>query len=334
MRIIFAGTPPFAATALAALIDAAPERGWTLPLVLSQPDRPAGRGLKLTASAVKQLALAHGLAVHTPSSLSLSRGGHEADQAHEAIRAAQPDIWVVAAYGLILPQVVLDMPQGCVAADGTRVTALNIHASLLPRWRGAAPVARAIEAGDPRTGITIMKMEAGLDTGPALLTETMPIGPQDTSATLTERLAHCGARLIVDALDRIGQLVPQPQPSEGVTYAHKITKPEAMLDFNMSAHVLARKVRALNPFPGASAVVQGGAIKIWSAKALDETASAPAGTIVRADADGVWVACGQSSVLCMTELQRPGARRMPAGAFLAGCALTVGERFERVVPIS
>src|SRR5512136_1923247 len=197
MRIVFAGTPPFAAAALAALIEAAPAHGWTVPLVLSQPDRPSGRGMKMTASAVKQLALAHGLAVDTPASL---RKGDEAAAARQRLRDARPDVLVVAAYGLILPQEVLDIPAGLRPGWSPRLTAINIHASLLPRWRGAAPIARAIEAGDADTGITLMQMEAGLDTGPMLLVERMAIGPDDSSASLTDKLARLGASLIVRGL--------------------------------------------------------------------------------------------------------------------------------------
>ncbi len=326
MRIVYAGTPDFAATALAALIAAAPARGWTIALVLSQPDRPAGRGLKLTPSAVKRLAIEHGLTVDTPETLSLKKGGAAAEAAHERLRAAQPDVLVVAAYGLLLPQAVLDIPRGLIAADGTRITALNIHGSLLPRWRGAAPVARAIEAGDTHTGITIMQMEAGLDTGPMLLSERLPIEAHDTSATLTERLAQCGARLIVHALDDIAQLRPQPQPEVGVTYAHKLDKREAALDFGLSAITLEHKVRALNPFPGATATLRGETLKVWSAL-VEEKTTAPAGTVLRADASGIHVACTQG-VLVLTEVQRAGARRMAARDLLAGFAIATGERFD------
>src|SRR5512136_985482 len=223
MRIVFAGTPPFAAAALAALIEAAPAHGWTVPLVLSQPDRPSGRGMKMTASAVKQLALAHGIAVDTPASL---RKGDEAAAARQRLREAAPDVLVVAAYGLILPQEVLDIPAGLRRDWSPPLTAINIHASLLPRWRGAAPIARAIEAGDATTGITIMQMDAGLDTGPMLLAESVPIAPDATAAALTDALAALGARLIVDALARADRLVATPQP-DGATYASKIDKAEA-----------------------------------------------------------------------------------------------------------
>lgn len=332
MRIVFAGTPDFAAAALRALIAAAPAQGWVLPLVLSQPDRPAGRGMKLAASAVKRLALEHDLTVDTPITLSRKKGGEHAAQAEAAIerlRAAQPDVLVVAAYGLILPQAVLDLPRGLPTADGTRITAVNIHASLLPRWRGAAPVARAIEAGDRDTGITLMQMEAGLDTGPMLDVERMAIAADDTSASLTTRLADAGARLLVQGLARSAQWQSQPQPQAGVTYAHKLDKSEAALDFCLPATTLERKVRAFNPFPGATAMWRGETLKIWAAQPLPETIAAAAGTVLRADAEGIRVACGQGTLL-LTEAQRPGARRMAVRDLLAGFAIEAGQRFERV----
>jgi methionyl-tRNA formyltransferase len=327
MRIVFAGTPEFAAAALAALIAAAPPRGWSIPLVLSQPDRPAGRGMKFTASAVKQLAVAHGVAVDTPVTLSLKKGGADAQAAHDRLRAVQPDVLVVAAYGLILPQAVLDIPRGLLAANGARVTALNIHASLLPRWRGAAPIARAIEAGDATTGITIMQMEAGLDTGPMLLAQRMPIDRRDTGGTLAARLAECGALLIVRALDMFERLTPLPQPESGVTYARKIEKNESALDFTAPAAVLERRIRAFDPFPGVRAALRGTTLKFWSAEVADESAPALPGTVLRADASGIHIACA-GSVLVVGELQRPGARRLPAHEFLAGFPIVIGERFE------
>ena len=329
MRIVFAGTPEFAATALAALIEAAPARGWTLPLVLSRPDRPAGRGMKLAASAVKQLALAHGIDVDTPATLNPNKGGAQAQAAHDRLRAARPDVLVVAAYGLILPQAVLDIPDGLIAAGGARITALNIHASLLPRWRGAAPIARAIEAGDSETGITIMQMAAGLDTGPMLLAERVTIDTRDTGAALTARLAACGARLIVQALETIERLTPQAQPEAGVSYASKIDKREAALDFNAPAAVLERRIRAFDPFPGATAILRGAALKFWSAEVSSVPAAHLPGTVERADDSGIHIACGEA-MLVVTELQRPGARRLPAREFLAGFPVAVGERFDAV----
>src|SRR5262249_14266463 len=256
MRVAFAGTPEFAAVALDALLRA----GIKVPLVLTQPDRPAGRGMKLQASAVKQRALAAGLPVAQPHGLKLDgRYGADAAAAREALLAADPDVMVVAAYGLILPQWVLDLPRkGC----------LNIHASLLPRWRGAAPIHRAIEAGDAETGITIMQMDAGLDTGDMLRMEREPILPDDTTGRLHDRLAALGARLVVKALEQISttDLAQRPQPLEGITYAHKIDKSEGMIDWTQPAVVIERRIRAFNPFPGASTTLLGEPIKLWGAQ--------------------------------------------------------------------
>jgi len=321
MRIVFAGTPSFAAAALAALIDAAPGRGWTIPLVLSQPDRPAGRGMKLTAGAVKQLAQAHGIPVDTPASL---RKGDEAAAARQRLRDAAPDVLVVAAYGLILPQDVLDIPAGLRPGWSPRLTAINIHASLLPRWRGAAPIARAIEAGDESTGITIMQMDAGLDTGPMLLAGAVPISPEATSGALTDTLAGLGARLIVEALSRVSELVATPQP-DGATYAPKIDKAEAWLDWTQPNRALARRVRAFDPYPGASTLLQGTPIKVWRAAAVSARSTAVPGTVIDAEAAGVTIACGDGA-LRVTELQRPGGKRLGAREFLAGFPLRAGER--------
>jgi methionyl-tRNA formyltransferase len=316
MRVMFAGTPEFAAVALAALHDA----GHEIVLVLTQPDRPAGRGMKLQASPVKQFALSHGMAVAQPQGLKLDgKYPNDAAQARDAILAAQADVMVVAAYGLILPQWVLDAPRlGC----------LNIHASLLPRWRGAAPIHRAIEAGDAQTGITIMQMDAGLDTGDMLLVEAETIRPDDTTASLHDRLAALGGRLIVQALTdaQAGRLSAHPQPEAGVTYAHKIDKAEAAIDWQQSADVIARRVRAFHPFPGATAQCEGESLKLWQAVAEVTPSTASPGTVLQADATGVRVACGQG-VLCVTELQRAGGKRLSADAFLRGFALKPGQSF-------
>jgi methionyl-tRNA formyltransferase len=321
MRIAFAGTPPFAAAALAALLQASPARGWTVPLVLSQPDRPSGRGMKLTASAVKQLALDRGIAVATPGSL---RRGEEAVEARQRLRDAAPDVLVVAAYGLILPPDVLDIPAGLRPGWKPALTAINSHASLLPRWRGAAPIARAIEAGDATTGITIMQMDAGLDTGPMLLSEPVPIGPETTTAELTAVLGALGARLIVQALAGVEGLVATPQP-DGATYASKIDKAEAWLDWSQPSVVLARKIRAFDPFPVASTVLRGAHVKLWRAVPVEEASAIGAGTVMAADANGVLIACGHG-VLRVTELQRAGGRRLSAREFLAGFPVQAGER--------
>lgn len=302
MKIVFAGTPEFAARALEALLAA----GHQVVLVLTQPDRPAGRGMKLQASAVKKVALAHGIPMFQPERLK--------DPAtHEPIRAAcvehGAELMVVAAYGLILPQAVLDLPRrGCI----------NIHASLLPRWRGAAPIHRAIEAGDAQTGITIMQMEAGLDTGPMLLSAAIDIDPQDTTGSLHNRLAELGGKLAVDALARLDQLPAVPQPDGGVTYANKIDRAEARLDWSQPATVLARRLRAFNPFPGAVVTLAGEAIKVWRGEVV--AASGRPGQVLAVDADGIVVACGDDA-LRLTELQKPGGRRVTSADFLHGSAL-------------
>ncbi|QDX82142.1 methionyl-tRNA formyltransferase [Denitratisoma sp. DHT3] len=304
MKVVFAGTPEFAAWALEAIIAA----GFEVSLVLTQPDRPAGRGQKLQASAVKQTALAHGLPVYQPERLKDAAS-------HAPIRAAAGDVMVVAAYGLILPQAVLDIPaRGCI----------NIHASLLPRWRGAAPIQRAIEAGDAETGVAIMQMEAGLDTGPVLLTESLPIDAADTAASLHDKLAAQGARLIVEALRRLPTLTPVPQPEAGVTYAHKIEKAEGRLDWTRSAVELGRRIRAFNPFPGAVAQYGDTPIKIWNA--VPAAGAAAPGTILQADAASLIVACGEGA-LALTELQKPGGKRLTAADFLRSFPLRAGDRF-------
>ncbi|GAA4332792.1 methionyl-tRNA formyltransferase [Pigmentiphaga soli] len=308
MRLVFAGTPEFARVALAALIAA----GHEVALALTQPDRPAGRGLRLTPSPVKAEALAAGIPVLQPRSLRLDgRYPDEAAAAHEALRAARADAMIVAAYGLILPQSVLDIPRlGC----------LNIHASLLPRWRGAAPIQRAIEAGDERTGITIMQMDAGLDTGPMLLAEAVDIGPEQSAGALHDVLAALGGRLIVAALERAAGpgLAPRPQPAEGVTYAAKLDKSEAPLDCGQPAAVLARRVRAFDPVPGATLRLPWLAepVKVWKARALPAAAGdAAPGTVLHAGPDGIDVATADG-VLRLLELQKAGGKRQPVDVFV------------------
>lgn len=307
MKVIFAGTPEFAAQALAALIEA----GHQIPLVLTQPDRPAGRGMKLTASPVKALALKHDLRVEQPLTLKDAT-------AQQVVADVGADVMVVAAYGLILPQAVLTMPRlGC----------LNIHASLLPRWRGAAPIQRALLAGDRETGITIMQMDVGLDTGDMLLEEILPIAADDTAQTLHDKLAALGARAIVAALDRLqqGTLSPRPQDSALATYAAKLTKEEGKIDWKLSAEQLSRSVRAYNPFPVAQAEFKGEVWRIWQAK--PGAGQGEPGEILRADKEGILVACG-SGALLLTEIQKAGGKRMPAANFLAGNPVLVGERFD------
>ena len=304
MRLIFAGTPEFAATALQAIVAA----GHQVALVLTQPDRPAGRGMALQPSAVKKVALDHGIEVFQPLTLK--------DAAAQAkIAAVGAEIMVVAAYGLILPQVVLDLPRlGCI----------NIHGSLLPRWRGAAPIQRALLAGDAETGVCIMQMEAGLDTGPVLLRGAFPIEATDTTATLHDRLAALGATLVVEALGKL-PLPAEPQPAEGVTYAHKIEKAEALIDWSKSAAELDRHIRAFNPFPGAQALFGGQTVKIWQARPVD--AEGEKGTILAIDRSILLVACGAGG-LAVSELQKAGGKRLPVQQFLAGHPLKVGDRFD------
>lgn len=315
MRVVFAGTPEFARVALQRLINA----GFTVPLVLTQPDRPAGRGMKLQASPVKQCALEHGIPVAQPRSLRLDgKYPQDAAEARAALEAAQADVMVVAAYGLILPIWTLEQPpHGC----------LNIHASLLPRWRGAAPIHRAIEAGDAETGVTIMQMDAGLDTGDMLLMERLAIAPTDTTALLHDRLATLGADLIVRALEQVasGQLRATHQPAQGVTYAHKIEKAESTVDWSLPATVIGQRIRAFDPFPGVSTVLSGEVIKLWCCEidSCSRPSGAASGQILSVNSAGVTVACGDGA-LRLTTLQRAGGKRLAAADFLRGFALEPG----------
>ncbi len=304
MRVIFAGTPEFAAQALGAIIEA----GHEVALVLTQPDRPGGRGMALQASPVKKLALEKGIEVFQPLSL-------RDDDAQAVVSAVGAEVMVVAAYGLILPQRVLDMPRfGC----------LNIHASLLPRWRGAAPIQRALLAGDAETGVCIMQMEAGLDTGPVLLRAAFPITADDTSASLHDRLAGTGARLIVEALASL-PLPAEAQAVDGVTYARKIEKAEALIDWRKPAAELDRHIRAFNPFPGAQAMLGGQVIKIWRAAAVDGRGEI--GRIISVDRSHLLVGCGEGA-LAISELQKAGGKRLAVQQFLAGNPLQAGDCFE------
>jgi len=300
VRLGFAGTPEFAAVALRAVLAA----GHRVELVLTQPDRAAGRGLAERPSAVKRLAQAAGLQLLQPTTLR--------DAAvQERIRASDLDALIVAAYGLILPQAVLDLPRwGCI----------NIHASLLPRWRGAAPIQRAILAGDSETGVSIMQMDAGLDSGPVLLAAAQPIRDEDTAASLHDRLAAQGAGLVVEVLDRL-PLPASPQPAGGITHASKLDKAEAVLDWRLPAAQLARQVRAFNPHPGASFTLQGKVLKVWAARPV--VGNGRPGIILQADRDALLVACGEGA-LCLDEVQQPGGRRLPAAEFLNGAPVSVG----------
>jgi methionyl-tRNA formyltransferase len=307
MRIVFAGTPAFAAHSLKALIEA----GHEIALVLTRPDRPAGRGLKLAAGDVKQLAEQARLPLLQPQTLKDA-------QLHTHLHAAGAHAMVVAAYGLILPLAVLELfPAGCI----------NIHASLLPRWRGAAPIQRAILAGDEETGIAIMRMEEGLDSGPVYQMRRIPIAGEDTAGTIHDKLAALGARCIVEALPAIadGTLQAVPQNEDGATYAPKIAKDEAAIDWRRKAVEVDRQLRAFNPFPGAYSTLRGEPLKVWRAT-VAAGSLAPPGTILRADAQGIVVACGNGA-LRATELQRAGGKRLAAAEFLHGLSLAAGERF-------
>ena len=308
MRVIFAGTPDFAASALAAVIEA----GHEILVVLTQPDRPKGRGMKLTPSPVKTLALQHELPVWQPENLK--------DVAiQQQLRDLQADVMVVAAYGLLLPAAVLNIPQhGC----------LNIHASLLPRWRGAAPIQRAIEAGDAESGVCIMQMDVGLDTGDVLLSRSTPITEVTTAAQLHDDLAVIGAQAIVEALAKLPELTAIPQPEAGVTYAQKLSKADAEIDWALGAKQIHAKIRALNPVPGAWSSLNEQVIKIWASKVLEQSSDAAIGSIVAADKQGIAVQTG-AGVILITELQASGSKRMAAAAFVAGHADLMGQQFER-----
>jgi methionyl-tRNA formyltransferase len=308
MNLVFAGTPEFSVPALEALIAA----GHRIVAVYTQPDRPAGRGRKLAMSPVKECALAHGIEVRQPATLKTEA---EAD----ALRELSPDTMIVIAYGLILPQAILDIPKrGCI----------NVHASLLPRWRGAAPIQRAIEAGDAVTGVTIMQMEAGLDTGPMLATAETPITPADTGASLHDRLSTLGATLLVETLARLeqGVVTPQSQDNTRATYAAKLNKDEARINWAEDAAILARRIRAFNPWPVTHTTLDGKPLRLWLATANDaNTTSQPPGTVLAADADGIRVQCGHG-VLTITQLQPEGGKPLDARAFLNGRPLAPGTR--------
>ena len=305
MKVIFAGTPDFAAAALKAIAAA----GFEIPLVLTQPDRPKGRGMQLAPSPVKQAALELGLRVAQPEKL---RNNAEALQ---MLKEVEADVMVVAAYGLILPQDVLDTPKhGC----------LNIHASLLPRWRGAAPIQRAIEAGDAETGVCIMQMDIGLDTGDVVSEHRYTIQPTDTANEVHDALMNLGAEAIVADLQQLkteGCLKSAKQPEEGVTYAQKLSKEEARIDWNESAAVIERKIRAFNPVPAAWVEYQGKPMKIWRAEAVAQQGRA--GEVLSCSSDGLIVACGENA-LKITELQPSGSKRMPISAFAAGRIIEAG----------
>lgn len=305
MRIVFAGTPAFAAIALKALIDAQ----FQIVLVLTQPDRPAGRGLKLQESEVKKVASEYSIPVLQPVTL-------KSEVTQEQLRSFAADVMIVAAYGLILPESILQLPlQGC----------LNIHASLLPRWRGAAPIQRAIQAGDQETGITIMQMDQGLDTGDILLQRTIPIDPSDTAQSLHDNLAQLGAQCIIEALGLLqqGKLLAVKQNDEEVCYARKIEKDEAKIDWSLDAAVIDRNIRAFNPFPVAFTSYQSLSLKIWQAR-IEQKLSGQAGEIVNIDNDGITVACGKHAIV-LEVIQRAGGKKLPVKDFLKGNPMKRGE---------
>jgi methionyl-tRNA formyltransferase len=322
VRVIFAGTPEFARVALERIHQA----GHTIALVLTQPDRPAGRGMKLQASAVKQYAQTHGMVVAQPRSLRLDgKYPEDAEHARQAIADAQADVMVVAAYGLILPQWVLDAMSDGVG--GRKCGCINIHGSLLPRWRGAAPIHRAIEAGDAQTGVTIMQMDAGLDTGAMLERQGFAIQDTDTTATLHDRVAELGATMVVQTLAQAGHWQPQAQPADGVTYAHKVEKNEAAIDWGQDATTIVRKVRAFNPFPGASTQLGNEPLKVWDAHVQANAvppADARLGQILALAPEGIAVAA-MNSVAILTQLQRAGGKRLPAAQFVQGFPVAPGQ---------
>jgi methionyl-tRNA formyltransferase len=305
MKIIFAGTPLFAAHALEAMLNAQADSNFQIIGAFTQPDRPAHRGNKLTPSAVKTLALAHNVPVFQPQTLRSA-------EAQAELAALKPDLMIVAAYGLILPQAVLDIPRlGC----------LNIHGSILPRWRGAAPIHRAIEAGDAETGVGIMRMEAGLDTGAVLYELRTPITDADTTGSLHDRLAQLGAQAIVHVVRGLarGETFSETrQPSEGITYAHKIKTEEAKIDWQNPAAQIARKIRAFNPNPGCAGEISGEVVKIWEARVMEANASSgAAGAVLRADKSGLVIACGEGALEIVT-LQKPGKNRVAGAVYGAG----------------
>ena len=309
MRIVFAGTPDFARIALETLLA----HGFDVPLVMTQPDRPAGRGMKLSPSPVKQAAVNANIPVLQPHSLRLDgKYPEEAAQARQTLLDLQPDLMVVAAYGLILPKWTLELPRyGC----------FNIHASLLPRWRGAAPIQRAIQAGDAATGITIMQMDEGLDTGDMLVRSELAIRDDHSAATLHDDLAQLGAQALLEALQQVrdGTLQATPQPEEGVTYAEKLSKAESVLDLSQPAKELERRIRAFDPVPGSTLSLPGleQPVKVWRAQAVEQKHSAEPGQVLNVSAQGIDVACGEG-VLRLLELQKAGSKRQPVAVFVQG----------------
>ncbi len=320
MKLVFAGTPEFAAYALEKLV----EDGHEISLVLTQPDRPSGRGRKLKGSAVKETALKAGIPVETPLTLRRNKGGEETEAVLQKIKDIQPDLLIVAAYGLILPQEVLDIPKG-ILTNYPNLKAVNIHGSLLPQWRGAAPIARGLEHGDKEAGVTLMQMDAGLDTGPMLYKKAIEISSSDTALSLTEKVGRLGAEMLSEYLKAPEQYSPVEQP-EGATYAHKLEKSEGVIDWNQSALSIANKIKAFNPYPGTTFNHGETVLKAWFASVdKGEKTTKSAGTVIKADAKGVCVAAGDGAIVCLEELQRPGGKKLKAREFLAGHSIKENE---------
>ncbi|MCD8339059.1 MAG: methionyl-tRNA formyltransferase [Burkholderiales bacterium] len=320
MKIVFAGTSEFADVALKKLVD----EGYEVSLVLTQPDRPAGRGRKLTESPVKKTAKQNGLTVMTPRTLRRTKGGEETAAVFDAIRKIEPDLLIVASYGLIIPQELLDIPKGLIPEKYPEIKALNIHGSLLPKWRGAAPIARGLEAGDTEAGITLMVMDAGLDTGPMLWEKAIPIEDSDTAGTLTEKDAKLGAEMLIEYLRHPQDFPPQKQP-EGSTYASKLDKSEGVISWETPAKALSCKIRAFNPFPGCVFKHEGNDVKVWFASDTGQSTDKAPGTILQANKDGIDVACGQNTVIRLEELQKPGGKKLKARDFLNGYSMKAGD---------
>jgi methionyl-tRNA formyltransferase len=320
LRVVFAGTPDFARSALQAIITA----GHEVVLVMTQPDRPAGRGMQLQASPVKELALAKGITVLQPTSLRINgKYGQEAKAALAVLKDTQFDVMVVAAYGLLLPQEVFD-----ISEIAGRAGCLNIHASILPRWRGAAPIHRSIEAGDGETGISIMQMDLGLDTGAVIAKKEIPISAEDTTGSLHDQLANLGGRMIVDTLadfERNKILPSVPQADGDATYAHKILKEEARIDWASGAKKIDLKIRAFNPFPGATFQCGDTLVKVWNSKYVGDKTAAQSGEILSIEKSGVTVAAGDKTIL-LTELQKPGGKKTPAYQLAQSMGWQVGQR--------
>ena len=310
LKIIFAGTPEISRQVLASIL----KHDFQVDLVLTQPDRPAGRGMKLTPSPVKQLALEQGIEVFQPL------GFRKDPQNLAKIRELSPDLIVVVAYGIILPQALLDIPRlGCV----------NIHVSLLPRWRGAAPIQRAVLAGDEYSGVTIMQMDAGLDTGDMLIVEKIKLAAKETSASLHDKLAQIGAQKIVEFLQNPEQYLPQVQSEDGVNYAHKLDKEEARINWNEDASEIERKIRGYNPFPGAYSYLDGVLHKFWAGEILQvEHNESLNGTILRANDDQLWIACGGQSILAINEIQEAGSKRKTSTQYLQSKTNLLGKFFK------